>query len=583
MLDLIVKNGKIIDGTGREKYFADLGVQGEKITRIGDLQNEKAAKIIDAKGKFVTPGFIDPHSHADLNLLIWPENEGNVMQGVTTTIGGNCGFSPAPIKDVWAFAAWEYRLSHQISPQYYNEIQDFLDLQKMKKALKELYDCDVDYENMEGFFNKAETQGFSVNLYPFVGHNNLRLIAMGTDCKRAATKEELEKMKVLLHQEMEAGCRGLSTGLDYLPGSYGTTEEIIELAKVAKEYEGMYVSHFRGYHAETYEKNGLIGIEEAIRIGKESGIQVNLSHMMPALNIDRDDSLEKKIEAAQQIKELINKARDEGIQISYDVIPNVSGGGCTDPNFARLLRPWILAAGSVEQFIQNLNIPDYVEFLKRDAKTGNWIWANLDKIPDLDGMIYIIRSQVKAFENKTLKQIMNEKEWKLVDAIIEIYKADPDTKMRLEIGTPNEFLKEILDYPYAMPSSDGLSYNQDANIGLDYPLNKLPHPNNFCYTVRYLTMYQKERIEDTIRTLTGLPADIFHLKDRGILKEGNYADIVVFTLEDLATNESYVNPTAFPDGIDYIIINGQITGNHKQHTGVKAGKILKNIDYSKNP
>ncbi|MHA1746350.1 MAG: N-acyl-D-amino-acid deacylase family protein [Promethearchaeota archaeon] len=576
MLDLIIKNGTIIDGTGREKFVADLGVRGEKIVCIGNLQDEVAEKIIDAQGKFVTPGFIDPHSHADLNLLIWPENEGNVMQGITTTIGGNCGFSPAPLKNLYLFSAWEFRLLHEIYPQYYNDMQVFIDLKKMKKKMKELYDYDVDYENMEGFFKKAEDQGFSVNLYPFVGHNTIRTAVLGRDCERAATEEELEKMKALLRQEMEAGCRGLSTGLDYI-GSYGTTEEIIELAKVAKEYGGIYVTHFRQGSNVTEDDNlGVLkGIKEVIRIGKEAGIQVNLSHMFPAFQLYRNDPLEKKIEAAQIIKDLINQARREGLQISYDVMPNVSGGGSSNPNLIRFFRPWIMAAGSTEQFIYNLSVPDYVDALKREAKTGKWEWLILKDWP-LDEMICIIKSTAAEFENKTVRMIMQEKEWEFIDALIEICKADPDTKMRFDVGTLEEFLQVILDDPYAMPCSDGLSFNQDSEVGLEYPLNVLPHPNNFCYTIRFLTLYKKDRIEDTIRALTGLPAEIFHLRDRGFLEEGKYADIVVMTLDKLAPNENFIEPRTFPDGIDYVIINGQITAHNKQHTGVKAGKILKN-------
>jgi len=568
MIDLIIKNGTIIDGTGKEKYKADLGIQGEKITLIGNLQNEKAERIIDAQGKFVTPGFIDPHSHADLNLLIWPENEGNVMQGITTTIGGNCGFSPAPLKDIYLFTAWEFKLKHEINPEYYKDSQTFFNLEKMKKELKKQYDYDLNYNTMEGFFNKAEEQGFSVNLYPFVGHNNIRATIMGKDCTRAANEEEIEKMKILLQQEMEAGCRGLSTGLDYI-GSYATTDEIIELAKVAKDYNGIYITHFRQASNITDEDDlGVIkGIDEAIRIGKESGIQVNLSHMFPAFTLKRDDSLERMVEAAQIIKDMVNKARKEGVQISYDVMPNVAGGGSSNPNLIRFFRPWILASGSVEQFIQNLSVPDYVEALKRDVKAGKWWLLILNDWP-LDEFIYIIKSSVGEFENKSIRQIMNEKGWEYSDTVLEICKADPETKMIFGVGTFEEWLKII---------SDGLSYNQDSEVGLEHPLNIFPHPNNFCYIVRYLTLYKKDRIEDTIRALTGLPSEIFHLKDRGILKEGNYADIVVFTPENLATNEDYLEPRTFPDGIDYVIVNGQITGNNKKHTGVKAGKILRKL------
>jgi N-acyl-D-aspartate/D-glutamate deacylase len=580
MYDLIIRNGIIVDGTGKDKCHADLAVRGDKIAAIGDLRDAQAAKTIDAQGKYVTPGFIDPHSHADLNLLVWPENEAKTMQGITTTISGNCGFSPAPIKNVWTFAAWEYKLIHLATPQYYTEIAFFHDLEKMKAQFKKVYDYDVDYETMGEFFRKAENTGFSINYYPFVGHNNIRTVVMGADCLRPATPEEIERMKALLKQEMEAGCRGLSTGLDYPPGAFGTTEEVIELAKVAKAYGGSYITHFRAAQLFTTGKLDLDvpgGIREAIKIGKETGIRVHLAHMLPAFPILPDYPPEKKIEAATAVKDMIDEALSQGVKISYDVIPNVSGGGCTTPNLGYLFRPWILATGSYEQFLKNIEVPDYAEMLKRESTASPWFVLNSDAIPNLGEQYYINTCREKAYEHKTLGKIMKERNLELIPALLEILKADPDTKLKpvSGVGVSEEWLKEILDHPLAMPCSDGFSYNRGAEIGLDYPLNKEPHPNNYCYTVRYLTLYKKERIEDTIRMLSGLPAEIFNIEGRGTLEPGKYADVVVFTEEKLKTNEDYSNPATFPDGIDYVIVNGEVTGENKEHTGAKAGRILK--------
>jgi N-acyl-D-aspartate/D-glutamate deacylase len=580
MYDLIIRNGTIVDGTGKDKYPGDVAIQGDRIAALGDMRDAQSAKTINAEGKYVMPGYIDPHSHGDLNMLIWPESEAYVMQGVTTTVCGNCGFSPAPIKDVWTFAAWEYRLIHRATPQYYTEISFFHDIEKMKAGFKDVYDYDIDYENMGEFFRKADSAGFSVNYYPFVGHNNIRTAVMGMDCLRPAAPAEIERMKALLKQEMEAGCRGLSTGLDYPPGVYGTTEEIIELAKVAKACGGSYISHFRASQLFTTGKLDMDvpgGIREAIKIGKETGIRVHLAHMLPAFTMSPNDPLERKIEAATIIKDIIDEALAQGVKISYDVIPNTSGGGCTTPNLGYLFRPWILASGSYEQFLKNIEVADYAEMLKRDAACSPWFPLNSNMIPDLGNNYHINESCHKEYAHKTLGEIMKENDWDAVHALLEILKADPDTKLKpvSGVGVSEEWLKEILDHPYAMPSSDGFSYNRDAEIGLDYPLDKKPHPNNFCYAIRYLTRYQKERIEDTVRMLTGLPAEIFDIKSRGTLEQGNYADIAVFTEDHLNTNENYSNPAIFPDGIDYVIINGKLTGEDKKHTGAKAGKILK--------
>lgn len=577
--DLVIKNGTIVDGTGRDMYKADLGISMGKIVKIGNLEDCEGAHTIDAEGKIVCPGFIDAHTHADLNMLIWPESEGYVMQGVTTTVTGNCGFSPAPVSDVWMFAGWEYKTDFNAHKDPYSEMTWFSDLDAMKKAMKEEYDLDIDYSDMNGFFEHAEKETFSVNFYPFVGHCNIRLKVMGTDHARQATSDEIEQMKEVLREEMKAGCRGISTGLDYPPGIYANTEELIELAKVAKEYGGSYITHIRSnpdiFSAHNWDILG--GLKEAIRIGKEADIKVHIAHMWPAISLTKNSPLDEKIEAATLIKSLLDEAIAQGVQISYDVVPNDAGGGCYNPHFAYLLRPWILKAGSVGQFIKNLSDSEYTATVIDEIKAGKWMFASKGYAPNIEDDVLIIKSSVDRFVNKTLRSILEENNWGFEEGLLNLFKEDPYACMKqaLMVHLPDEWLNEILDYPLATPSSDGFSYNHDSSLMFDVPLDKLPTTNNFCFAIRYLTLYGKQRLEDTIRQLTGRPAEIFEINDRGVLKEGNYADIVVFTQSDLKTNENFEDTRQFPDGIDYVIINGEITADHKKHTGAKAGRVLR--------
>jgi N-acyl-D-aspartate/D-glutamate deacylase len=582
--DLIIKNGTLLDGTGKDRYRADLGIIGERIAKICDLGGAEAERIIDAEGKLVSPGFIDAHCHTDLSLLIWPESEAYAFQGVTTGIAGNCGFSPSVVSEDFWLAGWEYKPFYQINKDPYNEIAIVNEFEPMKAALKEVYDYDIDFKNSDEFFAKAEKQGFSVNNYQFVGHNNLRMKVMGADYARTATPEELEEMKEILRQEMKAGCRGITTGLDHPPGAYANKDELIELCKVAKECGGMYATHFRTF---TFFQDGdttfkiYEGVKEALEIGKAAGIRVHVSHMLPTRQIAEDEPLENKLEDARKLKKLIDDAIADGVEASYDALPNNTGGGVYNPRLGFLLRPYIIKAGSVDQLLKDLEDADYIEEVQREIEEGKWLVLNREIFPNMTANTIILGSKVKEYENKSLQQIFDEKGWGFAEGIINVFKADPYTYVKAGFGLNfvDEWITEILDHPWAVPSSDGLTYNMDSNLGLDAPLDKvlekLPHPNNYCYAIKYITKFGKDRLEDTIKCLTSLPAEIFSVEDRGVLREGGFADIVVFTESDLATNENYLDTRQAPDGINYVVINGKLTVEDKKHTGAKAGRILK--------
>ncbi|MBQ9535305.1 MAG: amidohydrolase family protein [Clostridia bacterium] len=579
MYDIIIKNGYIADGSGKDAYKADLAVKDGRIAKIGDLAAEQAERVIDAAGKYVTPGFIDTHSHADMSLLVWQKNEAYTLQGVTTQICGNCGLAAAPIGDeVWEFWCWEYKSMNKV----YNKIFEMYNFQtsapEMKKQLKEDYGLDVSWKTLGEFMELAEKRGFSCNYYPLSGHNHIRNAVMGRE-HRPATPEELEKMKAILRDDMEHGSQGLSTGLDYLPGRFATTEEVEELIKVVKEYGGVYNTHTRNFDPEDKSGafNGVYGVREATELCRRTGVKTNIAHMAPLFTYGPMTSPEmERAAAVATVAELERGWREEGLPIMYDVIANPSMGGSTTPHLITLVRPWVLMCGSVEEFIKRLEYPDFVQMIKDQAASGKVQTLNTTLVRKVAAIYKTASCKEPKYANKTLAQIMRELGTEdMVDALLTVLKADPYTCMTLEMWGGDEGVRTLLASERSMPCSDGFSFDLDTQMDLPYPFNRPPHPNNFCYAVRHLLNYGGPRFEDKIKQMTSVPAEWFNIYDRGTLEEGKWADIVVIDRENLRTNEDAVEPGKAPDGIDYVLINGVVAAEHKKHTGALAGKVLR--------
>ncbi|WP_281628311.1 amidohydrolase family protein [Traorella massiliensis] len=577
MYDLIIKNGRIVDGTGKDAFLGDIAITDGKIADIGILDEKQALSSIDAKKHWVTPGFIDPHSHADMSLLVWPQNEAYAMQGVTTLICGNCGLAAGPIGDeTWEFWCWEYKSVNRVHKTIFQPYTFQTDAKKMKEALKEDYHLDVTWKTLGEFMDIAEQKGFSCNYYPLSGHNHIRNAVMGC-AQRPATREEIEQMKALLYDDMEHGSQGFSTGLDYLPGRFATMEEILELVKVAAEYDGVYNTHVRGFDPENPQiSNRLYGVREATEICRRTGIKTNISHMSslysysPSIN----EEIEKQI-ARASVLELEKGWREEGLPMMYDVIANPSMGGSTIPYLISLLRPWVLMCGSIENFIDKLAYDDFIEMMKEQVKGGKAMMLADKEIVE---MIYIEQCACLKYSNKSLRQIMEEENNDdLIDILINIVSKDAYTTMTFRESGGEDTVKILLDSERSMPCADGFSFNLETEMDLPRPLNRLPHPNNYCFAIRYLLNYGPQRFEDKIRQMTKVPADWFNISDRGTLEKGKWADIVILDQDHLRTNEDPVNPGKAPDGIDYVIINGKITVDHKKHTGMLNGKILRKI------
>ena len=578
MYDIIIRGGMIVDGTGRDAYPADLAVQDGKIAKIGDLSGESAKKVIDAAGRHVTPGFIDPHSHADMSMLVWPKNEAYTLQGVTTQICGNCGLAAGPIgEESWEFWCWEYTSMNKV----YNRIFELYNFQtsspEMRKQLKEDYGLDVDWKTLGEFMDRAEKAGFSCNYYPLSGHNHIRNAVMGKE-HRPATEEEIEKMKAVLRDDMEHGSQGFSTGLDYLPGRFATTEEVEELIKVVKEYGGVYNTHVRGFDPKDPEKefNQVYGVREATELCRRTGVKTNIAHMVPIFKYGPVDNPEMEAAiASATVAELERGWREEGLPIMYDVIANTSMGGSTLPHLIALVRPWLLMCGSVEGFLERTNYPDFVQMIKDQIAEGKVGMMNPQCGPWQD-RISTAACANERFANKLMAQIMEELETEdAIDALLTVLKADPYTGMTFVVEGGDDAVKALLASERSMPCSDGFAFDLDTQMDMPYPLNRPPHPNNFCFAIRHLLNYGGPRFEDKIRQMTSVPANWFNISDRGTLEEGKWADIVVIDRENLRTNEDPVEPGKAPDGIDYVLINGVIAADHKKHTGALAGKVLR--------
>lgn len=530
--DLVIRDGIVVDGTGSPWFKNDIGVKEGKIARIGKIK-EKGEIEIDATGRVVSPGFIDLHNHSDITILAYPDAESYIMQGVTTAVVGNCGLSMAPVNP------------------------DNVDLLKMYLSpfLAKGFDYGWDWRTLGEFYEKVEKEGTAMNLVPLVGQGTVRLAVKGFE-PGEASKEELEEMKRLVAQSMEEGAFGMSTGLIYPPGSYAKTEEIIELAKVVAEYGGIYTTHMRNE-----SKHLIEAVEEAIRIGERAGIPVEISHHKASGKPNWG-----KIYATLRLME---RARKRGVEVHCDVYPYTAGS----TTITALLPNWALEGG-VHKMIERLRDKEIRERIRKEIEDDIMEGENFLKAAGWDGIL-ISQCRVKEYEGKTLEEILRERGTfdnpyeGLFDWLIEI---KGDAAMVLFL-MDEEDVKHVLSNPLS-------SVISDSWVTAPYAGGK-PHPRAYGTFPRVLGKYVREEkllsLEEAIRKMTSQPAGKVRLKGRGLIKEGFWADLVIFDPETIVDKATYQDPHQYPEGIDYVIVNGQITVDHNKLTGKRAGEVIKKV------
>ncbi|MCL0078245.1 D-aminoacylase [Dehalococcoidia bacterium] len=580
MMDILIRNGSIVDGSGGGAFKGSIAISGERIVEIGEIATDDYDRIIDAEGLVVAPGFIDAHAHADKTLFLYPTAPSFVMQGVTTTIGGNCGNTAAPMKDYWPLNMfWDLDAIYELRPFKYQS-KEIVPLEDFKPKAKELYGLDVDWRTFGEFLARLERTGLSVNHVPLVGHNTIRTEAMGTDYERNPTAAELDKMKQMVAEAMEAGAFGLSTGLDYIPGIYADTAEIVELVQVVKDYGGIYATHCRraGVRGKKTHSpaSGITGLMEAIEIGKQTRVPVQISHLLPAYKVDSPPPPRLVEAIAQATLEIIDRAEEEGVDVSFDVIPNTTGGTLTSTNLVAVLAPWLRELGSPERLAESLRAKDFQEEIREVITSGKWSSLDPQADPYWMDRLVIARCRVKEYEEKSIGEIARGEDADPLDTLFAVIMKDPTAKMR------SEFMREkavitFLKHSKAMVGLD--TYTFDTDWRMKHPPYYVPHPNTYGGFPRYLRRYVNElkimSLEEAINKATYAPAQRFGLKERGVLATGAYADIVLFDKISISERGDALEPSQYPQGIEYVIINGEVVVEDGRHTGARSGKVLR--------
>lgn len=523
--DIIIKDGLMIDGSGGEGKVIDIGIRGDKIEAIGNLNGNQADRVIDAKGLVVSPGFIDPHSHSEFTLLADPKGSSKVMQGVTTEINGNCGLSAAPLFGV--------------------------SRKQREEDLKEL-DIKERWTTFGDYFLILERKGIGLNFSTLVGHGNIKGAVLGYD-DRKPSEEEMVRMEDLLEEALREGAIGLSTGLCYPPGVYSSVEEIIELSKAVSRNRGIYTSHIRSEGDRLLES-----VEEAISIGKETSIPVQISHLKT--------SGKKNWGKIYSLFDLIEGSRNEGVDITCDRYPYTASSTDLDA----ILPSWTYEGGN-EKELGRLKSSKFKEKIKKEI---------LLKHPEEDywqrvSISSVVSEKNKWMEGKSLSYISGKIGKRPVDTLFYILIEERLRVSAIYFSMDEENLRRILKKPYTMIGSDS-SARSDNGV----TATGKPHPRGFGTFPRVLGRYVREEgiltLEEAIYKMTFFPSKRYGIKGRGLIREGYYADIVVFDPERINDKSTFDNPLLYPDGIGYVFVNGVpvVVGGKLQ--GALPGRVLRN-------
>ncbi len=497
--DILIKNGKILDGTGNSWHYGDIAIANGKIVAMGKLSKWTATKTIDAAGLIVAPGFIDVHTHIEGDEKRQPTADNFIYDGVTTVVTGNCGGSQV---------------------------------------------------NIASYFSMLDSLHLSINVASLIGHNDVRKAAMGS-ANRDPSEEEMKKMESIVEQAMKDGAVGLSTGLIYIPGTYSKTEEVVRLAKVASKYNGVYASHMRDEGDSVTQ-----AIDEALHIGFEAKLPVEISHFKL--------SGQQNWGRSKETVPMIIKARSEGLDVTIDQYPYTA----SSTSLSTLIPDWVLADGQ-DSIKARLARPavrkEVTAYMLRRLKKR--------KLKNFSYPVVATFRPDSTFNGKSIEEVNLMKGRK--------HKASEEAETIIEMmeqggagmvfhGMSDDDVKAIMKYPFNMFASD-------ASIRIFNSGN--PHPRGYGTNARVLAKYVRDEkvisLEEAVRRMTSLPAQKFQLQNRGLLREGYAADIVVFDADKVQDQSTYDKPHQYTTGFQYVLVNGQLTVDQGNHNGTRAGNTLR--------
>jgi N-acyl-D-amino-acid deacylase len=524
--NIVIKGGHVIDGSGSPGTETNIAIKNDRIIEVGRNINEENAEVIDATGKVVTPGFIDIKTHSDWTLPLMPQAESKIYQGVTTEVIGHCGYSCAPV-----LPAKVEELADYLSPSapWLNfratNFKDYLAL----------------YPNL------------SVNTIHLVGHNTLRLMAMGMD-DRPPTAQELEHMRALLREALDAGAFGMSSGLFTAPGSYSDVDELVALGKVLSNAGARYFTHLRN------EANQVLdSLQEAMEFAQQVRVHVQIVHM----KLSGTDNWG----GASKVINLLSEARTSGIPIDCDIYPYTAA---SNP-LKNLFPPW-LQEGGIEAMITRLKASDIRQRLRSEITSDGL--NNFGRVPDWNSIRISISPDMPQYAGRTIADIAAERETDDFNMALDYIVEDRGKTRVLVSSISEEDVTDFVRCPDVMIGSDGNSVSPNGVTG-----QGSPHPRFYGTFPRILGEYCREReilpLHQAIWKMTGASAKALDLKDRGRLSKGYAADITIFDPATVGEMATYQDPHKFAKGIAHVIINGETVLREGEHTGALAGKLLR--------
>jgi N-acyl-D-amino-acid deacylase len=526
--DLLIRNGHIVDGTGNPWYEGDIAISGDRIVAIGKLGDASAKRMLDATGLVVVPGFIDMLGQSEIALLVDNRSESKLSQGITTEITGE---------------------GNSVSPQ---NTKTLAEREIARRSFR------IGWKTLDEYFQRLQQHGTPLNLGTYVGATQVRTAVVGLR-DRPPNVQELNEMKALVRQAMRDGAFGLSTALIYPPGSYAKTEELIELATVAGQYGGIYATHMRSQGA-----GETAAIKEALRIGREAHVPVEIFHLK-VIGKTRWGTMPKLVSTIQA-------ARDGGQDVTADMYPYVAGS----TSLAAILPPWVADQGT-ERMLERLQDSLVRQRIRSELATDHEDWENMYlasggatgvKIADVGDS-----PDLQRYVGMTLAEIATQQTKDSVDAMLDFIVASRAQALAIFFHMNEADVQDGLKQPWVSLCLDS------SEESLDGPLFSLhTHPRTYGSFPRFLGHYIRDlqlmSLEEGIRKMTSLPAQRMQLKNRGLLKEGFFADITVFDPRTIAGPATYENPTQLSRGVEFVLVNGQLEYDNGQLTGVMAGRPL---------
>ncbi|MGA2596374.1 MAG: D-aminoacylase [Bryobacteraceae bacterium] len=534
--DLVIRNGHIIDGTGSPWYSGDIGIRDGRVAAIGVLSSAQAKRTIDAKGMVVAPGFIDMLGQSEMSILVSPHLPSKIFQGITTEITGE-GNSIAPLDP---------------------------SIKTADKAGYDHYGVNPDWTTFRQYFARLEKQGIGINLASYVGATQVRRVVLG-DVDRAPSPAELERMRGLVRAAMQDGAVGLSTALQYAPAPYASTEELIALASEAAKFGGIYATHMRS------EGDAVMAaLDEAFRIGREAHIPVEIWHLKAAgkPNWGRMPEIVRHIE----------EARQSGVDVTADTYAYTAWFN----TFSAFIPPWAHDGGDAK-LIQRLKDPAMRARIRKDMTTPSTAWDNeWQEVPGPEGIqVCVVQNpELHPLQGKTIAEIAKMWGEDPLDTIFDLLIKDAAFTSVAVFGMSEDDVSLALQQPWVSVDNDSQGTSPEGLLGREHP-----HPRAYGTFPRILRKYVREehklRLEEAIRKFSALPAQRLRLTDRGVLKQGMWADIVVFDPSTIHDRATFEDPNQLSEGMEYVLVNGTPVIDGGKQTAALPGKVLRGPGFVK--